>query len=276
MSIKNNILTVILLTSLGACNTTPADNSGDKLENPDRSSIPSTSASASASSRSTEGDAVAIANDDLEFKYSWPAAAASQPSLVSYLTQEREKTLAELKAQTTTAKNEAKKNGFPYRVYAESMEWKRVADIPGFLSLSGEWYNYTGGAHGMSGVNSLIWDKTAQKPLDGIKLFTDKSAFDEAAQSAFCNKLDKERSKRRGVTVVRNQDDGFTECINPSEQTVLLGSSNGKTFDRLTIYAGPYAAGPYVEGAYEINLPVTAAILAAVKPSYKESFSTGK
>ena len=40
----------------------------------------------------------------------------------------------------------------------------------------------------------------------------------------------------------------------------------GKRFDRLSVYFGPYVAGPYAEGDYELDFPVTASVLDAVKP----------
>ena len=44
-------------------------------------------------------------------------------------------------------------------------------------------------------------------------------------------------------------------------------------FDRVGFLIDPYTAGPYAEGTYEVTLPVTRAILAAVKPEYAESFT---
>ena len=35
----------------------------------------------------------------------------------------------------------------------------------------------------------------------------------------------------------------------------------------------PYAAGPYVEGDYEVTLPVTAKLLALVRPQYRKFFA---
>jgi hypothetical protein len=54
---------------------------------------------------------------------------------------------------------------------------------------------------------------------------------------------------------------------------VIVGSSNGRTFDRIGVWFGPYLAGPYAEGAYELNFPVDAAVLGAVKPAYRSAFS---
>ena len=67
--------------------------------------------------------------------------------------------------------------------------------------------------------------------------------------------------------------DMFDECIDPVAETVILGSSNGQSFNRIGILVPPYEAGPYAEGDYEVTVPVTSAVLAAVKPEYRSSFS---
>ena len=54
---------------------------------------------------------------------------------------------------------------------------------------------------------------------------------------------------------------------------MLLGSSNGATFDRIGFQIAPYEAGPYAEGTYEITLPVDGAVMRALKPQYRASFS---
>ncbi|MDE0934105.1 MAG: hypothetical protein OSA47_10950, partial [Novosphingopyxis baekryungensis] len=80
-----------------------------------------------------------------------------------------------------------------------------------------------------------------------------------------------QRKKRGGD--VDAAGDGFSDCIDPLEQTMILGSSNGKTFDRLGFLIGPYAAGPYAEGSYEVTLPITKAVRDQVKADYADSFS---
>ena len=67
-------------------------------------------------------------------------------------------------------------------------------------------------------------------------------------------------------------DDGvFDACPGVEEATVLVGSANGKTFDRISVWYGPYVAGSYAEGAYELDFPMTAAMLA----TYPELFAGG-
>ncbi len=42
--------------------------------------------------------------------------------------------------------------------------------------------------------------------------------------------------------------------------------------DEITFHADPYVAGPYAEGDYDIALPVTQAVIEALKPAYRSSF----
>jgi hypothetical protein len=126
----------------------------------------------------------------------------------------------------------------------------------------------------MSDKGAMIWDKKAAKSINPIDIFESKIAFNAIVQTPFCDKLDTERSKRRdGAKVDRNQkDDWMQACPLPSDYTVLLGSSNRKAFNRMTIYVGQYGAGPYSEGAYEIDMPITKSLLSIVKPAYRRVF----
>ena len=62
----------------------------------------------------------------------------------------------------------------------------------------------------------------------------------------------------------------------PSEVTVLMGSGDKAHFTRIGLIADPYVAGPYVEGSYEVTLPVSPALLKAVKPEYRSMFALGR
>jgi hypothetical protein len=208
------------------------------------------------------------------FEYGYPAIIEQFPRLKAEIEGRKAEQLAELK---DWGKDWAAEN--PERAAETDMElqvqWLTVADLPGYLSLTVDEWSYTGGAHGNWRRDSLIWDKKSATKLDPTDLFTSKAAFDKVVQTPFCDLLDKERSKRRdGEKVDRSQsDDWMQACPKPSELTVILGSSNRKTFNRLAIYAGIYSVGPYVEGDYEIDLPITTPLLAAVKPAYRASFS---
>lgn len=217
-----------------------------------------------------------VENDLYEFTYSYPDAAGAIPGLKAALDKQVEEQRAELMASAKEDRTEAKKNDFPYHAHSYQEDWKVVANLPGWLSISSEFYTFSGGAHGMSGSDTLLWDRHAGAVRKPVDLFTSKAALTKALQGPFCDALDKERGKRRGAPVVRGDEEMFNDCIDPLDQVVILGSSNGQTFDRIGVLVGPYSAGPYAEGSYEITLPVTGAVMAALKPQYRASFSLGK
>ncbi len=57
------------------------------------------------------------------------------------------------------------------------------------------------------------------------------------------------------------------------ELTPLWGSSNRQAINRIGLIADQYVAGSYAEGPYEITLPVTPAVIAAVKPGNRAAFA---
>lgn len=215
-------------------------------------------------------------NDLYEFAYAYPAPAAAIAPLKAELDKRLAAAREDTEANAREDQTSAKKDGYPFHAHYYSGQWKVVTDLPDWLSLSADIATFTGGAHGMAVSDSLLWDKragTARQPLD---LFTSKAALTAATQGAFCAALDKERAKRRGAPVDRASGEMFTECIDPAAQTVILGSSNRKTFDRIGFLIAPYEAGPYAEGDYEVTLPVTGKVMAALRPQYREAFAAGR
>lgn len=210
-----------------------------------------------------------------EFTYGWPAAVGAQPELAAQFTAERDTALAEEKASWERDSAASPPDCTACRSRGFQKSWKVVADIPGWLSLSADLYSYTGGAHGMSGLQSLVWDKTARVAHDGVALFRSPEALDAALGPKLCAALNVQRAKKRGEPVppASADDMGFNSCQHVKDATVLVGSSNGKAFDRIGIWFGPYTAGPYAEGNYGLNFSVDAAVLGAVKPEYASAFS---
>ncbi|SFF74459.1 protein of unknown function [Novosphingobium sp. CF614] len=222
------------------------------------------------------GRSIDVANDLYEFTYSYPDAAGAIPGLKDMLDSRLAGARSELASSARDDQAAAKKDGFPYRPHGYGAKWSVVTDLPGWLSLSADLYMYSGGAHGMSNFDSLLWDRRAEVARKPQDLFTGTDALRGAIRDSFCDALDKERTKRRGEPVKRDSEQMFSECIDPVAQTLILGSSNGRTFDRIGILVAPYEAGPYAEGTYEVTLPVTGAIMATLRPQYRASFSVAQ
>lgn len=238
------------------------------------SATPTASPTPTATARATSSGARSVAEetDDFLFEYSYPAEAGRIPELATLLDVWLEQRREGLAAEAVEARQEARADGFPYNKHSYTAEWKVVADLPEWLSLSADVATYSGGAHGNFGLRSLVWDKKNEQALDAKRLFTSPAALYDALQDRFCEALDREREKRREEPVPEDSDDEFDKCPGIDDLVIVIGSSNGRKFNRLTVYAGPYVAGPYAEGAYEIDLAVDAAILEAVKPEFRQAF----
>ena len=211
--------------------------------------------------------------EEFSFKYSWPAQAAAYPELAKELQARADRNLKKLQAEAEGDFAEAANAEWEARPHSASIEWQVVADLPDWLSLSGNLATYSGGAHGLYGKTSLIWHKEEEREMKGIDLFVSAPALERALGARLCDALNAERERRRGEAVDPASDDIFDQCPGLDEATVLVGSSNGETFDRIGIYFGPYVAGAYAEGDFELDFPVTGAVLDAVKPEYAQSFS---
>lgn len=236
------------------------------------------SAAASASATgpdSGEGRAIAESSEFFEFEYSWPGEAATIPALDAQLQARADAARAELVEGAQDDRAAAAEVGYSFNPHSFYGEWQVVADFPGWLSLSGAISTYDGGVHPNSAFASLLWDKAAQSERSPLDLFRSPQSFENAIARRFCTMLDAERSQRRGEPVVRDTEDYFSACPGVEQVTVLLGSSNGETFDRVGILVMPYVAGPYAEGSYEFELPVDASLIDAVNPGYRAVFSLG-
>lgn len=215
--------------------------------------------------------AVKEAAGGLEFAYAYPAEAAAVPALVDKFARDMAATKADALKMAKEDSASAKQSGYPFRPHSLETEWSVAADTPRFLALQSQTYVYTGGAHGMTGYDAVLWDKTRKQESSVKALMTSPAAFSTAIRDRFCAILDKQRAEKRGAPVVRGDDD-FTQCIDPMEQVLVPTSKDGKLIDGLTVVVGPYSAGPYAEGSYEVALPVDAAMRDAIKPDYRDAF----
>lgn len=207
----------------------------------------------------------------LEFAYAYPAQAAAIPALVAKFDKDRATSKADALKMARDDSTAAKESGFPFRPHSLETKWTVAADTPRFLSLQSDSYVYTGGAHGMTGYDGLIWDKARSRETSVKALMTTPAAFGKAIRARFCKELDRQRAEKRGEPVVPGDDD-FTKCIDPLEQLIVPTSKDGRLIDGVTVVIGPYSAGPYAEGSYEVALPVDAAMRNAIKTEYQDGF----
>ena len=86
----------------------------------------------------------------------------------------------------------------------------------------------------------------------------------------WCDALNKAREEKRGEPV---GDGLFDDCPGLDDIAAIPADSDKDgRLDRLLLVASPYVAGPWVEGAYEIDLAVTPDLIAGLKAEYQASF----
>jgi hypothetical protein len=211
----------------------------------------------------------------LAFSFAYPASAAAIPALVDKFRRQMDSAKADALKMAKADSASAKSSGYPFRPHDLAIAWTAAADTPRFLALRSENYAFTGGAHGMTGYDVLLWDKARQRETAVKALMTSPQAFKAAITTPFCAELDRQRAEKRGAPVVRSGEDDFTACIDPMEQTLVPTSKDGKLIDSITVVVGPYSAGPYAEGTYEVAVPVDAALRRTIKTEYQDAFVGG-
>lgn len=211
----------------------------------------------------------------LDWHVSWPSEVSANPALVALIREPAEKAQAEYGKQAAADEAQREKDGFPWPApYQYSVDVRVVGSAPRLLSLAREWSEYTGGAHPNHGTEGIIWDLDAGRKVEIGGLFRGGPAtLDRLTRNSYCSALDAERKKRRGAAEMGGAEDPFWACPKYAElQIIPQGAARG-ALTILRFHADPYTAGPYAEGDYDIELPVTASILAALKPEYRLSFA---
>lgn len=217
----------------------------------------------------TAQTAVASKTAALDFAYRYPPAAARIPALRRWLEEDRAWFRTRTTKMARTTQRDARHDGIPYRQESAIREWEVVTETPRLLSLSGETYRFTGGAHGNTTLEALIWDKARNVRIDPRTMFDSPAALQRVLGDGWCDWLKRERRRRLGQDI--GSDDIFP-CPKIAALTPLLGSSDRRAVDRIGLVAGQYVAGSYAEGMYEMTVPVTPALLAIVRPEWRAAF----
>lgn len=212
-----------------------------------------------------------IKGDELDFLGAYPAEAAAIPALDALLRRDLDGFRHEGVRMGQSDRREAEAAGFPFRKHASDKIWSVRASGPRLLILTAEIYTFTGGAHGMTNFEVLIWDREAAVRLAFPDLLAPGADFGGVVRSAFCQALDRQREEKRGAPL-GPPDDMFNTCLDPLKQVVAPASAAGSPIDHLDFLIAPYEAGPYAEGPYVVSLPMNKAMLGLIKPQYRAAF----
>ena len=213
--------------------------------------------------------------DLVDFSYSWSAEASSIPALEKRFRADLDKKWKDALAVALADRADAARGKRRFHGHLLAIDWLTAGRTRRLLSLEGTVSSFTGGAHPNHAGTTLLWDRRNAAPVTVGALLGNPAGLSAFLHKRFCPALDLERTKRRGAPTA--PDALFGDCPKLSAVTFVPADTNANArFDRLRVVADPYVAGPYVEGFYRIDVPITAAFVSALKPAYRSSFEVGQ
>ena len=206
----------------------------------------------------------------VSYEYAWPAEARAIPRLHQKLLKQMEDDRAEI---VGLAKEMRGDKWFEMGVgYQSTITYELNGRSDRLLSLSGGHWEFTGGAHGNGNSISLLWDRVRNREVTIPQLFARPTEYALLAPR-YCEELKKARIEQRGGNGELKTIPQFDECPKFSDLTIeLVDDDKNHRFETLRFTADQYVAGPYSEGPYIVDLPVTRRLTAAIKPEYRASF----
>ena len=211
------------------------------------------------------GHSVEQSNELLDFAYQWPAEAAALPALDARLRAELDQARAKATAQAREDRAERGAD-IPFHGHYFSKSWETVGDGDRLLALAGTEESFTGGAHGNQRFDGLIWDREASRAIAPADLFIQPAAAFAALQPRYCALLDAERAERRSEPLPLEGEGWMVDCPPIAEQVLLPRGGDRRGF---LILLPPYAAGPYAEGSYVVEIAAEPELVRLVRPEYR-------
>jgi len=209
-------------------------------------------------------------NPLLDFEYSWPEAISPDSKLVDLLKADLSKSYDEALKNARENKAATNSAGAPFNQNMFHRAWELQGQTERLTSLVASTDTFGGGAHPNHDTSALLWDRKARAEIKFADLFAAADGLESVLRTQYCKLLDAERAKRReGQTL----DGPFSECPPFSDLTIAPAGKDGSgPFDSVVLIADPYIAGPYVEGSYEVIMPVTAGLVGALKDEFRSDF----
>jgi hypothetical protein len=268
MVMRGIIFVALGTIAASACNAEPSA-SANQVK-PTNEAIP-------APAPPVEGKPVELKSETplLSWEASWPAEVNAIPALEKLIREPAEKALADYTREARQQKAEREKEGYDFNPYMYALVVEVAGQTQRLLSLTRSWSEYAGGAHPNRFSNGVLWDRAQGKAISFADLLTGGSAAVEPLFArTFCRGLNEQRREKRGPeNFSTGPDDPFTKCPAFNELSIIPQGETGKPLTTILIHADPYVAGPYVEGDYDVEIPVTERLLAALKSEYRASFA---
>lgn len=141
--------------------------------------------------------------------------------------------------------------------YENAVTLAAAAETAKLFSLKRTSFDYSGGAHPNTLTSGILWDKALKRQIGLADLFR-KGADLTALDQALCSALNTAKRARvpDGASITFDSKPFACPRVASTPFVLSPGDATGKAAG-LTFLIGPYQAGPYVEGGYELAIPAT-------------------
>ena len=204
----------------------------------------------------------------LDFEYRWPTQAAAIPALRRQLIARMKHDRSRYTKMAELDRRERADKSFPFFPYSFSRTIHFGGRTARLVSFADERNVFTGGAHGNPSTQALLWDLKLGKGIAFSDVFAKSPK--SLLQPGYCKQLAKQRMKKNATDKVLNI---WEQCPDPLKQSVIPEDKDRDgRFETINVTANPYDVGSYAEGYYVVMLPVTPALMSALKSLYRQSF----
>lgn len=206
-----------------------------------------------------------------EVKLTLPVALRDQPDLHARLYADEVRKLRQFAEGSQAARTEAgSDNSLP--TFEKTIDLTLAGETGKLFSLKRTDFEYAGGAHPNTVTSGVLWDKAMKRTISAGDLFR-KGANLSVLDQALCSAVNTAKRARVPDSAVLTLDGKDWSCPRAMDTAFVLtpGTTPGKA-GGLTFLIGPYQVGPYVEGGYEIAIPV-AAFRSLLAVAYADEFA---
>lgn len=260
--LRLTLLSAAVALSLAACNRDKTEAEAPPAPPPaDGAVIPADAAAPLGFEQKTEFAAVRL---------TLPAAIKPQPDFHARLYAEEVRKLRQFVEGAQSDRTEAGSEGLP--AYEKTVTFDAAQETGKLLSLRRVDFDFSGGAHPNTVTTGLLWDKALKRELTPADLFrkgVDLSVLDQALCSAI-NAAKRARVPDSAAITLGGKDFACPLALD-TPFVLTAGTQPGKA-GGLTFLIGPYQVGPYVEGGYEIAVPL-AVFRSLLAPAYADEFA---
>ena len=261
---------VAVLLACGACSPQGAGSASTSPATPN-TSAPASTAAVTTPAPATTPLSFERRTPDVEVSLTLPQQLAAYPAAHQQLFREQSGTLETFAREQGPERARAVREGAPFGPYWNVVRVSSASRSDRLEAFVEEASEFEGGAHPNSALSAILIDRRTGATIEPVSLFRSDADFSRLDR-ALCDAIHAARMQRNEGPLPADDASTFPCPSWRQSSFVPAPSTIAGKLGGLVFLFSPYAIGPYVEGPYEVTLPLSA-FQAALKPEYAADFA---